>query len=87
MLANLVLEPEMQARQILPENGFGLGYAIDPARVEDEAAAAALRDAAARLGDAATPAEQLAAALVGDTAPRYQDLVEAGWRRALLGGL
>ncbi|MFN0090048.1 MAG: ABC transporter substrate-binding protein [Acidimicrobiales bacterium] len=87
VLANLVLEPEMQARQILPENGFGLGYAIDPARVEDEAAAAALRDAAARLGDAATPAEQLAAALVGDTAPRYQDLVEAGWRRALLGGL
>lgn len=87
VLANLVLEPELQARQILPEHGFGLGYAIDPGRVDDEDAAAALRDAAARLGDAATPPEQLAAALVGDTAPQYQDLVETGWRRALLGGL
>ncbi|MCK7519010.1 MAG: hypothetical protein MZV64_15435 [Ignavibacteriales bacterium] len=29
VLANLLLEPEFQAAQILPENGFGLGYAID----------------------------------------------------------
>lgn len=87
VLANLVLEPEMQARQILPEHGFGLGYAIDPARVTDPEEAALLREAASRLGPAATPAEQLASALVGDMAPQYQDLVETGWRGALLGGL
>ncbi|NCC36344.1 MAG: ABC transporter substrate-binding protein, partial [Chloroflexia bacterium] len=32
VLANLILEPEFQAAQILPENGFGLGYAIDVTR-------------------------------------------------------
>ena len=38
VLANLLLEPEFQAAQILPENGFGLGYAIDVTRVTDETA-------------------------------------------------
>ncbi|MEZ5234086.1 MAG: ABC transporter substrate-binding protein [Acidimicrobiales bacterium] len=87
VLANLVLEPELQAAQLIPENGFGLGFAIDPSKVTDPDGRAALRDAAARVGDAATPAEDLARALVGDTAPEYQDLVETGWRRELLGGL
>ena len=87
VLADLVLDPEMQARQIVPGNGFGLGYAIDPARVSDPAAHRALTDAAAQLGAAATPATDLAAALVGDAAAPYQDLVETGWRRELLGGL
>ena len=40
VLANLLLEPEFQAAQILPENGFGLGYAIDVNRVSDTAAVA-----------------------------------------------
>ncbi|MPY93723.1 MAG: ABC transporter substrate-binding protein [Acidimicrobiia bacterium] len=87
VLANLVLEPEMQARQILPENGFGLGYAIDPARVTDPQARNALEKAADRLGAAAAPSADLARALVGDAAAPYQDLIETGWRRELLGGL
>lgn len=79
VLANLLLEPEFQAAQIVPENGFGLGYAIDVTRVTDEAARAQLQQAAAKLGDTATPATDLARALAGDTAPQYQGLVEEGW--------
>lgn len=84
VLANLLLDPEFQAAQILPENGFGLGYAIDVNRVTDQAAIAKLQDAAARLGDAATPASELAKSLVGDTAAEYQNLVEQGWQKFVL---
>jgi putative spermidine/putrescine transport system substrate-binding protein len=84
VLANLLLEPEFQAAQILPENGFGLGYAIDVNRVSDQAAVVRLQDAAAKLGDAATPASELAKSLVGDTAAEYQNLVEQGWQKFVL---
>lgn len=87
VLANLILEPAMQARQIVPANGFGLGYAIDPTRVTDPTQRQVLADAAGQLGAAAAPAADLAKALVGDAAAPYQDLVETGWRRQLLGGL
>ncbi len=87
VLANLLLEPELQAAQILPENGFGLGYGIDVGRVTDPAAQRRLQEAAQRLGTAATPPERLSQALVGDTDARYQDLVEQEWRkRILIGG-
>jgi len=79
VLANLLLDPEFQAAQILPENGFGLGYAIDVTRVRNAAAKAKLDEAASKLGEAATPAADLARSLAGDTAPQYQGLVEQGW--------
>ncbi len=79
VLANLLLEPEFQAAQILPENGFGLGYAIDVNRVTDAEALAALEESAAKLGDAATPASDLAKSLVGDSAAEYQNLVQQDW--------
>jgi putative spermidine/putrescine transport system substrate-binding protein len=79
VLANLLLEPEFQAAQILPENGFGLGYAIDVTRVTDAAALSALETAASKLGDAATPASDLAKSLVGDSAAEYQGLLEQDW--------
>jgi putative spermidine/putrescine transport system substrate-binding protein len=84
VLANLILEPELQAAQILPENGFGLGYAIDVTRVTDQAQLDALEAAQSQLGPAATPAEDLANALVGDSAGKYQTLVEEGWREHVL---
>jgi putative spermidine/putrescine transport system substrate-binding protein len=86
VLANLLLEPEFQAAQILPENGFGLGYAIDVNRVTDEAALSSLQSAASQLGDAATPASDLANSLIGDTAPEYQVLVEQDWTKYVLQG-
>jgi putative spermidine/putrescine transport system substrate-binding protein len=79
VLTNLLLEPEFQAAQILPENGFGLGYAIDVTRITDTDAKTQLEQAAAKLGESATPATDLAKTLAGDTAPQYQGLVEQGW--------
>jgi putative spermidine/putrescine transport system substrate-binding protein len=84
VLANLLLEPELQAAQILPENGFGLGYAIDVTRVTDSAALSALQSASTKLGDSATPAFDLAKSLVGDTAAEYQNLVEQDWATNVL---
>jgi len=84
VLANLLLEPELQAAQILPENGFGLGYAIDVTRVTDSTALSALQSAATKLGDSATPASDLAKSLVGDSAAEYQTLVEQGWTKSVL---
>lgn len=86
VLANMILEPELQAAQILPENGFGLGYAIDVTRVTDPGQRAALTAAQTQLGAAATPAEDLANALVGDSAGAYQTLIEEGWRQFVLIG-
>ena len=86
VLANMILEPELQAAQILPENGFGLGYAIDVTRVTDPGQRAALAAAQTQLGAAATPAEDLANALVGDSAGAYQILIEEGWRQFVLIG-
>jgi putative spermidine/putrescine transport system substrate-binding protein len=84
VLANLILEPELQAAQILPENGFGLGYGIDVTRVEDAEARAQLEAAAAKLGDAATAPEQLAESLVGDLVAEYQNLIEQAWQTNVL---
>ena len=79
VLANLILDPELQAAQILPENGFGLGYGIDPTKVSDPALAAKLASAAQQLGDPATPASDLAKSLRSDIAAEYQSLIEQGW--------
>ena len=84
VLANLILDPELQAAQILPENGFGLGYGIDINRVTDPAALVKLQDAAKKLGDAATSPVDLAKSLAGDSDAQYQNLVETGWRQNVL---
>ena len=87
VLANLILDPTLQAAQILPTNGFGLGFGIDVTKVSDAAAQQQLAAAAQQLGEAATPAEELAKSLVGDSAGEYQILVEEGWRaEVLIGG-
>jgi putative spermidine/putrescine transport system substrate-binding protein len=84
VLANLLLDPEFQAAQILPENGFGLGYAIDVTRVTDATALSLLETAASQLGEAATPASDLAKSLVGDSAAEYQNLLEQDWLKFVL---
>ena len=84
VLANLILEPELQAAQILPDNGFGLGYGIDVTKVKDAGQLKVLQDAATRLGPAATDPEQLATSLVGDMPAEYQNLVEQEWQAKVL---
>ena len=84
VLANLILEPELQAAQILPENGFGLGFGIDVTKVSDPAQVKVLQDASAKLGPAATDPQQLASSLVGDMPAEYQNLVEQEWQKNVL---
>lgn len=86
VLANLILRPDRQAQQVLPENGFGLGFAIDVSRVEDPDDIAALEEALNSLGEAAADPAELAAALVADIAAEYQTAIEADWEANVLLG-
>ncbi len=84
VLANTILQPELQAAQVIPANGFGLGFGIDVTAVTDEASIAALEDAQNNLGEAAAPAEDLANSLVPDTTAEYQNRIEADWEANVL---
>jgi putative spermidine/putrescine transport system substrate-binding protein len=64
----LILEPEFQAAQILPENGFGLGFGIVINQVTDTASTTLLADASKKLGDAATSPSDLGEIIGGDSA-------------------
>ena len=82
--ANLVLEPELQAAQVQPANGFCCGWGISTAKVTDAAGKAAIEEAQNNLGDAAEDQNILAKALVSDIAAEYQDLIEADWEANVL---
>ncbi|MBK8027235.1 MAG: ABC transporter substrate-binding protein [Chloroflexi bacterium] len=84
VLADLILRPDLQAAQVVPENGFGLGFGIDVSRVTDEADRLALEEAAASLGVGAADPQELSAALVSDLAAEYQTRVEADWEANVL---
>ncbi len=86
VLANLILRPDRQALQVVPENGFGLAYGIDVSRVTDADDVAALQAASESLGDAAADPARLAGALVSDIAAEYQVLIEADWEANVLQG-
>lgn len=86
VLANMLLEPEFQAAQVIPENGFGLGFGIDIRNVTDPAAVALLEEAITQLGPAATDPVDLVESMVPDAAAEYQNLVEQGWREYVLIG-
>ncbi len=86
VLADLILRPDRQALQVVPENGFGLAFGIDVSRVTDEDHVAALAAASESLGDAAADPSRLAGALVSDIAAEYQTLIEADWEANVLQG-
>jgi len=82
--ANLILRPDLQAAQVVPENGFGLGFGIDTTRVTEEEYIAAIEEASANLGEGAADPNELAAALVSEIAAEYQALLEADWEANVL---
>lgn len=84
VLANLILDPAMQAAHVRPESGFGLGPAIDTARITDAAQRTVFTEALAARGDGATPVTDLQSSRASDAAPKYQDLIERGWRDNVL---
>jgi putative spermidine/putrescine transport system substrate-binding protein len=83
VLANLILEPDRQALQILPEYGFGLGYAVDMRKLDD-ADRALLEASLAKLGPAAADAESLRSSFAPDLAPESQEAIEKGWEAKVL---
>ena len=84
VLADLILRPDRQAAQVVPENGFGLFIGIDTSLVEDPDQLAAIEEAYATFGDAAEDPNQLAGALVADLVAEYQGLIEADWEANVL---
>jgi putative spermidine/putrescine transport system substrate-binding protein len=86
VLANMLLEPEFQAAQILPENGFGLGFGIDITKVEDPEDVALLEEATEQLGPPAVDPVRLQEVLVPDSVAEYQTLIEEQWRANVLIG-
>jgi putative spermidine/putrescine transport system substrate-binding protein len=84
VLANLLLEPELQAAQVLPENGFGLGFGIDVTQVEAPEDRQVLEAAIEQLGEQAVEPERLQEALAPESAVEYQNLIEQEWRRNIL---
>ena len=86
VLADLILRPDRQAEQVVPENGFGLAFGIDVSRVTDPDDVAALEAAVNSLGEAAADPADLAASLVSDIAAEYQTLIEADWESQVLQG-
>ena len=83
VLANLILRPDRQAGQILPESGFGLGYAIEIERTSPSEQR--MLDASLlKLGEAAADARQLQAAFAPDMAPESQSAIERDWETQVL---
>lgn len=84
VVADLILRPDRQAGQILPESGFGLGYAIDINLVEDEDAVTLLEASFEQLGEGAADPAALAAAFAPDMPAESQSAVEQGWEANVL---
>lgn len=83
VLANLILRPDRQAGHILPETGFGLGYAISLDRVTEEERVI-LEESLANLGEAAADTAELQAAFSADMAPESQSIIETDWEANVL---
>ena len=83
VLADLILRPDRQAGHILPESGFGLGYAVQLDRVTDEERAL-LEESLSKLGEVAADSAELAVAFAPDMAPESQAIIEADWEANVL---
>jgi putative spermidine/putrescine transport system substrate-binding protein len=83
ILANLLLRPDRQAGHILPDSGFGLGFAIQLDRVSSEDRAL-LEGSLTQLGEAAADADRLAGAFAPDMAPESQSVIEGDWEANVL---
>ena len=83
VLANLILRPDRQAGHILPESGFGLGFAISLDRV-GAGDLQVLEESLSQLGEAAADAALLAQSFAPDLAPQAQAIIEADWEANVL---
>ena len=80
VVANLVLEPDLQVAKLDPANGWGDGIVIEPDRMDADARDA-LRAVEASLGDAAVDQGELADAQLPETVGAYTDAIDRDWDR------
>lgn len=85
VLANLVLEPELQAAKLDPANGWGDGVIIDPDRLEG-GERAAIDEVVERLGEAALSPAQLQERALPEVVPEYTTRLEEDWDRFIRRG-
>ncbi len=82
VLADLVLDPELQTAKLDPANGWGDGLAIDVERLADEDRAA-IDAVTAGFGDLALPPERLAEVRLPDAPPELTDALDRDWERVV----
>ncbi len=82
--ADMILRPDMQAAQIIPENGAGYALGIDVTKIEDEAMIATINEAFAGIQGAAPPEEL--SAVVPNVAAEYHTMIEQDWEANVLRG-
>ncbi len=80
VLANLVLEPDLQAAKLDPARGWGDGLAIVPDRLEPEEVGA-ITEVAQRLGATAVDQAELEQARLPDVAGPLTRILERDWDR------
>ncbi len=83
VLANVLLEPALQAQQISPEAG-GSGFAIDANLIEDESIKKALEQALAELPEGSVAPEDLAGSVAPVAGADYQTKLGEDWRPNVL---
>ncbi len=82
VLADLVLDPDLQTAKLDPANGWGDGLAIDVGRLADHDRAA-IDALTAGFGDLALPPERLAAVRLPDAPPELTDALDRDWERVV----
>jgi ABC-type uncharacterized transport system YnjBCD substrate-binding protein len=82
VLADLVLEPDLQVAKLDPANGWGDGLAIEVTRL-DPADRAAVQEVTADLGEVAVPPERLAAVRLPNAPAELTDALDRDWQRVI----
>ena len=85
VVANLVLDPALQAAKLDPGNGWGDGIAVSPDRLDPEQRAA-IDAVTAGLGDEAVPPAELEAARTPNPGAELTIRLEADWDRRIRQG-
>jgi putative spermidine/putrescine transport system substrate-binding protein len=78
VVANLVLEPELQAAKLDPANGWGDGLAISLGRLE-ATEQSVIAEVTAGLSDLAVPPDRLQAVRLPEISAEYTILLERDW--------
>jgi len=85
VLADLVLEPDLQTAKLAPVNGWGDGLAIDVTRLAD-AERSEIEQVSSRLGALALPPDRLAEVRLPNAAGAVTDALDRDWQQVIRDG-